>query len=273
MPFFASMEGSLGYGRGIQYISSNGLGLSSNNPGINATQIYNAGNTSNGWYWVKTSMMGASRQVWCNMIDAGGGWMLVSYNGNKQSTNAVAAGQFYPVAWSNGQGTLSGQFAANAMDLWFHNGTNQCSNLMRLASASANAVPTVANSYIGHYVTYIANASTLNLSTGSGVQGTGVFATSGQLMDARWSSLKGYTSLSTIYTKADADWMYNTGANFYWNPILPASQSTSRSGNALDTGGWMRTQGKDSWGLSNVAYGVNSGGAAFIGSTLAVFIK
>jgi hypothetical protein len=206
------------------------------------------------------------------MTDVGGGWMLISYNGNKQNTNTNLAGQYYPVQWLGGQGTLSGQFATNAMDLWFHNGTYQCSSLMRIATTTPNAVPTISNSYIAHYITYTTNQSSLLLATASGVQSTGVFASGGTLMAGRWSSLKGYTTLTTHTTNADVDWMYNTGLNFYWNPILPIG-GASRSGSGLDIGGWMRTIGKDSWGLSNVASGASSAGNVFIGSTLAVFIR
>ena len=234
MPMFTTMEGALGFGRAAAPVVpiNTSTGTSSNNPGVNAAQVFAAGNTSNGWYWIKTSGMAASRQVYCNMTDAGGGWMLVSYNGNKQQATAANNGQWYPVAWSNGQGVLSGQFAANAMDLWYHNGTNQCSTMMRLASATANAVPTIANSYIGHTCHYFTRAGFLNLSTGSGVAGNGQFTTPNQpLMSTLWSSLKGYTLMSTLYTNADADWMYNTGNGFYWNPCLPNPTSRSGSGN------------------------------------------
>ena len=274
MPFISGVDGRYGFGRSyVAPIPLSGIGLSSNNPGSNGVHVYNSGNVTNGWYWIKTSMMSQARQVYCNMSDVGGGWMLISYNGNKQNANTNLAGQYYPVQWLGGQGTLSGQFAANAMDLWFHNGTYQCSSLMRVATTTPNAIPTVANSYIAHYVTYTSNQSSLTLSTGCGVQSTGIFASGGTLMGARWSSLKGYTILTSTYTtNADADWIYNTGTLFYWNPILPIN-GTSRSGSAADIGGWMRTIGKDSWGLSNVAVGASSGGNAFIGSTLAVFIK
>jgi hypothetical protein len=275
MPLFTTMEGALGFGRGYRAPAGGGggTGTSSNDPGINAAQIMAAGNTSNAWYWIKTSGMSEARQVWCNMTDAGGGWMLASYNGNKQAAVLSNRGQWYPVAWSNGQGTLSGQFAVNAMDLWYHNGTNQCSTLMRLAFTTANAVPTVDNSYIGHTCHYFTNAGSLRLSTASGVAGTGVFATNNLLMSTLWSSVKGYTLMSTLYTVADADWMYNTGTNFYWNPCLPQTGQVTRNGNAQGNGGWMRTQDRDSWGLANIAVNASGSGNTFIGSTLAVFIK
>ena len=272
MPFLASVEGSYAYGRGPQLYGGNGS--TSNNPAVSAIEAYNAGNTTNGWYWIKTSGMTEARQVWCNQQDNGGGWMLASYNGNKQSATATVSGQFYPVAWSNGQGTLSGQFAVNAMDLWYHNGINQCSNVMRVASMTSNAVPTLANSYIAHTVTYTTNANKLSLTPASGVQGTGVFSTSNVLMTGLWSNVKGYTILSNYtITSNDSDWMYNTGTSFYWI-VCQSINDTSRGGSGLDTGAWMRTQGKDSWGLlSNCAVGGSSLGSSFPGNTLAIFIK
>jgi hypothetical protein len=199
--------------------------------------------------------------------------MLVSYNGRKQDANALNSGQYYPVAWTGGQGTLDLQFAANAMDLWFHNGTNQCSNVMRMASMTANAEPTLANSYVAHTVTYTSNANRLGLTTASGVQGTGVFSSSNVQMSARWSNVKGYTILSNYTVIADSDWMYNTGTQFYWI-ICQSTNGTSRGGNALDTGSWMRTQTRDSWGLlTTCAVGASSGGNSFPGRTLAVFVK
>ncbi len=270
MPFVCATNGQYGFGRGV--LGSSGLGLSSNNPGVSGVEIYNAGNTSNAWYWIRTSGMSQARQVWCNMTEQGGGWMLISYNGNKQNPTATSAGQWYPVAWSNGQGTLSGQFAANAMELWYHNSQAQCSSMMRIASVVANDTPTVANGYIAHRINYTTSTNFLGLTISSGLAGTGVLSASNVLMGATWTALKGYSSLSTHTTRADSDWMYNTGAAFFWNPVLPIN-GTSRSGSGADIGGWMRTTAKDSWGLSNVPFGSSSSGSVFPGSTLAVFLR
>jgi hypothetical protein len=121
-------------------------------------------------------------------------------------------------------------------------------------------------------VTYTTSTNNLVLTAASGVNGTGVFSPSSVLMGAIWSSVKGYTFLSTQVTRADSDWMYNTGTGFYWNPVLPIN-GASRSGSGADIGAWMRTTSKDSWGLSNVMSGGSSGGNTFPGSTLAVFIR
>ena len=255
-------------------VSSGGSGSSSNDPAVSGAAALAAGNVTDGWYWIKTSRMPNARRVYCNMTDAGGGWMLVSYNGLKQTAATTALrGQFYPAGWSNGEGTLSGQFAIDVMDVWYNNNSNQCSNLLRLGFTSCNAIPTIANSYIGHMCTYTTNANVFS-TMGSGVQGTGILNPSAVLMATRWSSVKGYTSLSTSFTNAPSDWMYNSGAGFYWLPVLPLGQSnTIRSGSGSDIGGWMLTTNKDTWGLSNVASNSSSAGSAFPGNTVAVFVK
>jgi hypothetical protein len=273
MPAISMTSAALGYGRTQRPQASSGTGTSSNDPGISAVQIYNAGNTSNGWYWIKTSTMPDAKRVYCNMTDSGGGWMLVSYNGNKQNATASLQSQWYPVAWSNGQGTLSGQFAVNAMDLWYNNGSNQCTSAMRLGSLTINDTPILANSYIGHTVTYTSNANKLSLTTASGVAGTGVLSSSNVNMPCTWTALKGYTSLTTYSNVvADSDWLYNAGTGFYW--LLNQSiTGTSRGGSGLDIGGWMRTSSKDTWGLSNVASNASSQGTSFPGQTVAIYIK
>lgn len=276
MPFVSMFGGAFGFGRSVRgrRQPDEMVGLSSNNPGSNAIQIRNAGNTADGWYWIQTSRMNQPRRVYCNMSDAGGGWMLVSYNGNKQGPVAANRGQWYPVAWSNGDGLLRGQLSANAMDLWFHGSTNQCSNVLRLAMISGDGVPTVSTSYVAHTVTYTTNANFLNLSTGSGIAGVGQFTntTSTILMDARWTALKGYTFLSTHQTKANVDWMFTSGSNFFWNLCMASTNQTSRNGNGQDIGAWMRTRDRDTYGLSNVRIGA-MGGPVIIASTVAIFIK
>jgi hypothetical protein len=271
MPFISSAEYTYAYANAQQVAT--GAGTSSNNPAVNAIAVINGGSSSNGWYWIKTSRMPVARQVYCNLTDVGGGWMCVSYGGTKQSVTTVQRGQFYPSAWSGDAGVLSGQFAVDAMDLWYNNGVNQCSNMLRLATNTINDTPTVANSYIAHQIIYTSNAARIS-TTASGVQGTGVLDPSAVLIPTTWSSIKGYTLMSQYNTNAPSDWMYNTGANFFWNPVLPTdSSNTIRTGSGLGIGGWMLTTNRDSWGFSNVASNASSSGNTFTGNTLAVFVR
>ena len=157
------------------------------------------------------------------------------------------------------------------MELWYNNGVNQCSNMLRLATNTSNDIPTVTNSYIAHQIIYTSNAGRIS-TTASGNAGTGVFDPSAVLIPTTWSSIKGYTLMTTYNTNTASDWMYNTGASFYWNPVLPTdSSNTIRSGSGIGIGGWMITTNRDSWGFSNVASNASSAGNTFPGNTLAVF--
>lgn len=275
MPAIATLAGSCGYGRSQtqQAAPPSGIGLTSNNPGSNAAAVYADGSTSNGFYWIRTSVMSSAYQVYCNMED--GAWMLISYNGHKQDPILARRGQLYPVGWSNelGSNTLGGMMAANFNDLWYSGASNQCTQLMRLAFTGSNAVPVLSNAYIGHTVTYGSNVNLIAPTTASGLQGTAVFNPSAVRVGATWNALKGYTTLSNYSTSAASDLLYNQGTNFYWNPCLPIADQSLRSGSGLDIGGWMRTQDRDSWGLANVNVNSSSGGNSFPGNTLAVFIR
>jgi hypothetical protein len=68
------------------------------NPGVSAQDIYNSGQTSSGWYYIKTSTMGSARQVYCNMTDESGGWMLIAYTPGFLIN-------FVPVQWISGSTT------------------------------------------------------------------------------------------------------------------------------------------------------------------------
>jgi hypothetical protein len=86
----------------------NGLRIGStlgtiSNPAVSATQLYNAGVTTNGWYYIQTGTMTSSVQVYCNQTDNGGGWMLISYN----PSGSTQTGYPYPNMFS---GSIVGSF-------------------------------------------------------------------------------------------------------------------------------------------------------------------
>ncbi len=120
------------------YTTASDLGTLAN-PAVSAQAIYDSGQTTSGWYWIKTSSMSTARLVYCNMTDQGGGWMLISYNPNN---TGVTAGISYPNVWTSGAGGLfSNKFCVDVQQLWYHNGVYQCTQVMKMASPTASRTP------------------------------------------------------------------------------------------------------------------------------------
>jgi hypothetical protein len=237
------------------------------NPAISAVQLYNAGIRTNGWYWIKTGMMNQPRLVYCNMVDNGGGWMLVSYNPSGSAAGQL--GYYYPNNWVSGSGTFN-KLAANAEELWYSvSGSAQATSVMRMAS-TASVQPHLSNVSIAHQVTYT-NPNALDLASGS-ISATYVLKNSTPLTGS-WSPIKGYTLMTgSLNTQAPPDWLYDT-AN-WWNVTTPTTDLVTafgRSGNALGNGGWTNRLNNTVYGLSNVATNGNSNTINF--NTLAVYIK
>lgn len=245
MPFVNTSAGRTGFGRGARKIRAilDGTRGTEFNPGVSATEIYNAGNTTSGWYWIQTSTMATARQVYCNMTDQDGGWMLISYN--PENTTGTQ-GMIYPNVWTNGQGTLD-RLAAKAMDLWYHNGSAQCSQVLKMATTVASQTPVLANMAIANRVEY-SNPDNLNLSA---VNPT-VF-TNNTPMQGTWYPVKGHTQMNAPLTiNAPGDWLYTGGS--WWTVCGPSSQLSTdgRSGNALGTGSWTNPANSTHYGMIDV---------------------
>jgi hypothetical protein len=201
------------------------------NPGLNGVDVYNSGQTTSGWYYIKTSTMATAKLVYCNMTDNGGGWMLVSYNPTQQSSN----GMLYPNTWLNGQGTLD-KFSVNVTDLWYHNSTAQCASVMKMASANANRSPFLALNEVANSVTY-SDPGKLTLSTQAIPN---AFATN-QYFTGTWYPIQGQSSMtSPVSVNAPADWLYSFGSNFYWevagpSVAFPDAGNSGRNGSGLGT--------------------------------------
>lgn len=219
------------------------------NPGISAQEIYAAGNTASGWYHIQTSSMGAAQQVYCNMDDQSGGWMLVSYN----PTAAIGTpGMLYPNIWTGGQGTLN-KLAVNVMNLWYHDGVAQCDRVMKMATTVESQPPQLEHMQIANYVVYD-NPDNLNLSV---VNPTVI--TNNTAMTGTWYPIIGHTQMAGPLTvNAPGDWIYTAGS--WWTVCGPSTdlQPGGRSGNAQGTGSWTNPTNNNYYGLADVTAATTS---------------
>jgi hypothetical protein len=244
------------------YSTSGTLGTLGN-PAVNAQAIYNSGQTTNGWYYIQTSNMTSAKQIYCNMTDEGGGWMLMSY-----SPNNIAAplGIPYPNQWLGGTGSLTSRVSIDAREVWYHNGLAQCSQVMKIASTTASLVPLVSNVQIANKVVY-SNPNNLRLSA--------TFSTTlnnNTPMTGTWSGIKGHTLMNTsLAVNAPGDWIYSV--NTWWTVCGPSTQllSDGRSGNAQGSGSWTNISNGVIYGMADVNTITTSNRSDI--KTYAVYIK
>jgi hypothetical protein len=238
------------------------------NPAISAQAIYDSGQTTSGWYYIQTSTMGTARQVYCNMTDESGGWMLICYTPAYTGAGVagITAGASYPNTWENGQGTFN-RLRASTMDLWFHNGSVQCSQVLKMASTSNSQEPLLANMSIANKVIYN-NPSNLLLST---VSNYNAFVNNTP-MTGTWYPVKGHTLMSTsLSVNAPGDWIYQ--ATSWWTVCGPSTelQAQGRSGNAQGTGSWTNPAVNTVYGMANTTAANNSNRSDI--NSYAVYIK
>lgn len=246
----------------IEGIRLNGIRVSDStlrgtleNPGISAQDILDSGQTASDWYYIQTSTMPSPLQVYCNMTDESGGWMLIGYTPGFTGTSVagVTAGLSYPNAWTNGQGALD-RLRVSTMDLWFHDGAAQCTSVLKMATTSASQTPLLANMTIANKVIYD-NPSNLLLST---VSNYPAFVNNTP-MTGTWYPVKGHTVMTTsLAVNAPGDWIYQAGS--WWTVCGPSTDlnATGRSGNAQGTGSWTNPASNNLYGMANVAATTNS---------------
>ena len=237
------------------------------NPAVSAQAIYNSGQTTNGWYYIKTSNMATSRQIYCNMTDGGGGWMLMSYNPD----NTTNAGIPYPNQWLGGTGSFASKVSIDTRQVWYHNGTAQCTQVMKLASTTASLVPLVSNAQIANKVVYT-NPNNLNLT--ATFSGTSAILTNNTPMSGTWSGIKGHTLMTgNLNVNAPGDWVYATSGQ-WWTVCGPSTaypDAQGRSGNAQGSGSWTNNTITSIYGMADVA--ATSASIRTDIKTYAVYIK
>ena len=238
------------------------------NPAVSAQAIYNSGQTTNGWYYIKTSNMASARQIYCNMTDQGGGWMLMTYN---PDATAVPLGTPYPNQWLGGTGSFASKVSIDTRQVWYHNGTAQCTQVMKLASTTASLVPLVTNAQIANKVVYT-NPNNLQLTaTFSYISAVLVNNTP---MSGTWSGIKGHTLMTTnLNVNAPGDWVYATSGQ-WWTVCGPSTaypDAQGRSGNAQGSGSWTNNGSNLIYGMADVSANASSNRGDI--KTYAVYIK
>lgn len=235
------------------------------NPGTSAQDIYDSGQTTSDWYYIQTSTMGSPRQVYCNMDDESGGWMMIGYT--PEFNNVTTDGLMYPNYWENGEGTFD-RMRVLASDLWYHNGSAQCDSVMKMASTTASLTPLLTNMAIANKVVYT-NPDNLQIIETSPTTWT---ITNNTPMTGTWYPVKGHTLMTGPLTvNAPGDWIYTS--NSWWTVCGPSTdlQSTGRSGNAQGTGSWTNPSTNQVYGMANVAASTNSQRTDI--KTYAVYVK
>lgn len=252
------------------YWTSYGTLLGSiDNPGVSAQAIYNSGQTTSGWYYIKTSTMAVARQVYCNMTDEGGGWMLISYN----PTNTTTTGNAYPNVWtSGGGGSFSTKFCVDVQDLWYNNGAYQCTQVMKMASTTASLTPLLAGMEIANKVVYNNPGNLIISRTFSSTQSA--VTVNNTPMGGSWSAIKGHTLMTGVLNvNAPGDWVYLAGQP-WWTVAGPSTaypDPQGRSGNAQGSGSWTNITANTIYGMANVNVSGNSSRGDI--KTYAVFVK
>jgi len=237
------------------------------NPAVSAQAIYNSGQTTNGWYYIQTSNMVSPRQIYCNMTDQGGGWMLMTYNPNVNTS----AGTPYPNQWVGGTGSFASMVSIDTRQVWYHNGTAQCTQVMKMAtSATASLTPLLTNMQIANKVVYT-NPNNLKL-TATFSSSSAVFANNTP-MSGTWSGIKGHTQMTGLLNvNAPGDWVYAVSGQ-WWTVCGPSSQllADGRSGNAQGSGSWTNNSTNNIYGMADVSAVANSQRTDI--KTYAVYIK
>ena len=238
------------------------------NPAVSAQAIYNSGQTTNGWYYIQTSNMATSRQIYCNMTDQGGGWMLMTYNPNV----AISSGTPYPNQWLGGTGSFASIISIDTRQVWYHSGSAQCTQVMKMAtSATASLTPLLTNIQIANKVVYN-NPNNLRLSA-TFSNSSAVFANNTP-MTGTWSGVKGHTLMnSDLAVNAPGDWVYATSGG-WWTVCGPSTafpDSQGRSGNAQGSGSWTNNGNNNIYGMADVSANISSQRSDI--KTYAVYIK
>ena len=152
--------------------------------------------------------------------------------------------------------------------VWYHSGTAQCTQVMKMATATASLTPLLTNMQIANKVVYT-NPNNLKLSA--------TFSTTlnnNTPMTGTWSGIKGHTLMTTnLNVNAPGDWIYDTGGG-WWTVCGPSTaypDAQGRSGNAQGSGSWTNNNANFIYGMADVSTTTISNRTNI--KTYAVYIK
>jgi hypothetical protein len=238
------------------------------NPAVSAQAIYNSGQTTDGWYYIQTSNMTSAKQIYCNMTDQGGGWMLMTYNPNV----STSAGTPYPNQWVGGTGSFTSMVSIDTRQVWYHSGSAQCTQVMKMAtSATASLTPLLTNMQIANKVVY---TNPNNLTLTATFSSTSAVIVNNTPMSGTWSGIKGHTLMTGLLNvNAPGDWVYAVSGQ-WWTVCGPSTaypDAQGRSGNAQGSGSWTNNSTNNIYGMADVSATTTSQRTDI--KTYAVFIK
>ena len=247
------------------------------NPAVSAQAIYDSGQTTDAWYYIQTSNMESPRQIYCNMTDEGGGWMLMTYN----PYVSISPGTPYPNQWLGGTGSFASTISIDTRQVWYHSGTAQCTQLMKMASTTATLTPLLSNMEVANKVVYN-NPNTLKLSgtfssvlyvaaspDGGGVRESGPYPFT---LTGTWSGIKpsSLLDLGSLPIEVVADWMRGVVGD-YW--IVSLKEGTIFASTYIENSIMMAANGgPHGTSISGMSNGSGPNNRTDI-KTYAIFIK
>jgi hypothetical protein len=69
--------------------------------------VQNLSVTTSGYYWIQPTGFATARQVWCDMTNSGGGWMLMGFTGTDNSTGSHVTDSYSGSAFNMGSTATS----------------------------------------------------------------------------------------------------------------------------------------------------------------------
>ena len=172
-------------------------GLTEGSSAPSAYALKAQGQNTDGYYWIQPTGASYARQVWCDMTNSGGGWMLMSFASTAVTNGAHVKDAYTGSAFnassstiisSNGASSTSGNLSQEFINWCVIAGRQKAVALFRMATTN-------------YYIPTDASSSWLTIAQRSRSSSGTNFAT----FDAANMARTGNTWLKTMYTGYTAD--------------------------------------------------------------------